>query len=203
MSSNDTEITLSTAKMLGIFFGLVGLCGVFLGLGYSLGRSGAHPIWPGNDPVQTTTGSGLRTPVAKSDAPSTSSSDLTFYKAVQQKDANPQLPATDAAAVQTPPVAAAAPTAFAQDPQGAHAAPDPMTVNSRAYFVQVAALSKPDDAQALVDALKKKQYSAFSANNSPNDKLFHVQVGPFADVKDAEATRAKLISDGYNPILKK
>jgi cell division septation protein DedD len=71
------------------------------------------------------------------------------------------------------------------------------------YFVQVAAVSKQDDAEALVGALKKKQYQAFIANNSPSDKLFHVQVGPFADVKEAEGTRAKLISDGYNPILKK
>jgi cell division protein FtsN len=30
-----------------------------------------------------------------------------------------------------------------------------------------------------------------------------VQIGPFNDIKEAEATRAKLISDGYNPILKK
>ena len=61
----------------------------------------------------------------------------------------------------------------------------------------------PDDAQALVDALKKKQYSAFSTNNSSPDKLFHVQIGPFADLKDAEAIKAKLVSDGYNPILKR
>jgi hypothetical protein len=30
-----------------------------------------------------------------------------------------------------------------------------------------------------------------------------VQVGPLADIKDAEAMRAKLVSDGYTPILKK
>ena len=56
--------------------------------------------------------------------------------------------------------------------------------------------------QALVDALKKKQYAAFTASTTP-DKLFHVQVGPFGDLKDAEATKAKLVSDGYNPILKR
>jgi hypothetical protein len=33
--------------------------------------------------------------------------------------------------------------------------------------------------------------------------LFHVQVGPFSDIKDAELARGKLVSDGYNPILKK
>jgi len=70
------------------------------------------------------------------------------------------------------------------------------------YYVQVAAVSKQEDAEALLDALKKKQYAAF-AGNAPTDKLFHIQVGPFPDIKDAETIRAKLVSDGYNPILKK
>jgi DedD protein len=35
------------------------------------------------------------------------------------------------------------------------------------------------------------------------DKLFRVQLGPFSDIKDAEAMRARLIADGYSPILKK
>ena len=56
---------------------------------------------------------------------------------------------------------------------------------------------------ALVDALKKKQYPAFVATGSSTDKLFRVQVGPFGDIKEAEAMRARLINDGYNPILKK
>ena len=42
-----------------------------------------------------------------------------------------------------------------------------------------------------------------AAANSASDKFFHVQVGPYADVKDAEAMRARLIADGYNPIVKK
>jgi hypothetical protein len=37
-SSQDTEITLGTAKLLGIFFGLVMICAVFFALGYTLGR---------------------------------------------------------------------------------------------------------------------------------------------------------------------
>jgi cell division septation protein DedD len=69
------------------------------------------------------------------------------------------------------------------------------------YYVQVAAVSKEEDADALVDALKKKDYPAMST--STGDKLFHIQVGPFSDIKDAETWRAKLVSDGYNPILKK
>jgi cell division septation protein DedD len=203
MGSHDTEITLGTGKMLGIFFGLVALCGVFLGLGYSLGRAGAYSTWSGNEPAQTTADSGTRPAVTKSDAPATQTGDLTFYKAVEQKDANAQLPANGAPAVQTPAVAAMTPSPATEAAQSAPVAPDPMTVTGAAYFVQVAALRKPDDAQALVGALKKKQYSAFSTNNSSTDKLFRVQIGPFAALKDAEAIKAKLISDGYNPIVKK
>jgi DedD protein len=63
-------------------------------------------------------------------------------------------------------------------------------------------VSKQEDADALVEALKGHGYSALIATPT-SDKLFHVQVGPFSDIQDAEATRAKLVSDGYNPILKK
>jgi cell division septation protein DedD len=70
------------------------------------------------------------------------------------------------------------------------------------YFVQVAAVSKEEDANALVEALRKKQYAAILAPNPP-DKFFHVQIGPFAEAKDAETLRQRLIGDGYNPILKK
>ncbi len=54
-----------------------------------------------------------------------------------------------------------------------------------------------------MDALKKKDYTAFVAPVSSTDKLYRVQVGPFSDIKDAETMRAKLVSDGYSPILKK
>ena len=35
----DTEFTLSTSKLLGLFFGLVIICGVFFTMGYMLGKS--------------------------------------------------------------------------------------------------------------------------------------------------------------------
>jgi cell division septation protein DedD len=69
--------------------------------------------------------------------------------------------------------------------------------------VQVAAVSRQEDADALVEALKKKRYPAFTANNTAGDKFYHVQVGPYAELKEAEAVRARLIGDGYNPIVKK
>ena len=39
----DTELTLSSMTLLGIFFGLVLLCGLCFGLGYSLGRRNVSP----------------------------------------------------------------------------------------------------------------------------------------------------------------
>src|ERR1700761_1618301 len=41
LETKASEITLGTASLLGIFFGLVLVCGVFFGFGYSLGRGTA------------------------------------------------------------------------------------------------------------------------------------------------------------------
>jgi DedD protein len=189
--SEDTEITLGTGKMLLLFFGLVALCAVFFGMGFSLGKNSTRA-----SDTQTATAPGTVRPTAVKAADPHPPSDLTFYKAVEQKEANAELTPKSADA----PVAAAAKPAAADS----DAPPDPAAVVSTApsnYFVQVAAVSKQEDAEALVEALKKKQYAAFAA--TPGDKLFHVQVGPFADIKDAEIARGQLVKDGYNPILKK
>ena len=69
-------------------------------------------------------------------------------------------------------------------------------------MVQVAAVSKREDADILVAALQKKQYSVFIATG-PGDALFHVQVGPFTDPKEAETMRSRLAADGYNAIVKR
>jgi len=44
--SEDTEITLGTGKMLALFFGLVALCAVFFGMGFSLERVHPNPATP-------------------------------------------------------------------------------------------------------------------------------------------------------------
>lgn len=206
MASQDTEITLGTGKMLALFFGLVALNGAFFGMGYSLGRASSHPALS-MDQAHLTNAPALRPSAMKSGPQAANNQqdagNLTFYKSVEQKEANAQLPAAKDTTTASVP-AEAAPSTPAEAKPSADAAPDAATVlSSSSYFVQVAAVSKQDDAQALVDALKRKQYTAFATNSSPTDKLYHVQVGPFGDVKEAEATKAKLVSDGYNPILKK
>ena len=207
-SSQDTEITLGTAKLLGLFFGLVGICAVFFALGYTLGRKSDSGLAAATTLAPLRAANGVK-PGGSGAAASTP---MTFYKAVEQQNANPQLTSaasvaatTDASRQQT----AASSTSSAGSSSSGESVqtsnpPDPMApVPASGYFVQVAAVSKQDDADSLVDALKTKLYPAFVASNSTVDKLFRVQVGPFGDIKEAETMRSRLISDGYNPILKK
>jgi DedD protein len=192
-ASEDTEITLGTGKMLALFFGLVALCAVFFGIGFALGKNSARPN--ADAQASTTAPSNVRPTAVKPTNPR-APNDLTFYKAVGQKDPDAQLSPNNAAPASNTNSSAKSPDADAPPP-------DPTAAPAlNGYWVQVAAVSKQEDAQALVDALKKKQYAAFAANTA-GDKLFHVQVGPFADIKEAEGARGKLVNDGYNPILKK
>ncbi len=189
----DTEITLGTGKLLAMFFGLVVICAVFFGLGYSLGRSSAKPVEAGIEVVpQSASTSAATKPSATKGAASASGAnapaggdELTFYKSVEQNDANPQLPA--ASQSNTPPASSS--IELTKPAPGA-------------LVVQVAAVSKQDDADILVTALKRKQYPVF-VTTVDADKLFHVQVGPFSDAKEAEAMKTRLTSDGYSPILKR
>jgi cell division septation protein DedD len=68
-------------------------------------------------------------------------------------------------------------------------------------MVQIAAIANPADADVLVRALQQHGFSA-SEHRYPTDALIHVQVGPFANRADAVAMKQKLLSDGYNAILK-
>jgi DedD protein len=202
MASDDTEITLGTGKLLVLFFGLVGVCALFFGLGYSLGRK-SEPSLATNAPAAPQVSSNSS---KASGAAANAAQPMTFYKAVEQKDANAELtPSPDqkpadasaAAATNTTNTNASAPNTAAAPGESA------ATLPSSGYFVQVAAVSKQDDAEALVDALKKKEYPAFVAAQVATDKLFRVQLGPYMEVKEAEAMRTRLIGDGYSPILKK
>jgi DedD protein len=192
-SPQDTEITLGTGKLLVLFFSLVVICALFFALGYSLGRKSepalttASAAIPQASPTTNKTGNGTQPA-------------MTFYKSVEQKDASPELtPAADPKGDTATP----ANTAPAQTSQ-ATSSDSTTTLPTAGYYVQVAAVTKQEDGDALVDALKKKDYPAFvAAGQVGNDKIFRVQLGPYADIKEAEAMRTRLIGDGYSPIVKK
>jgi len=211
-AQQDTEITLGTGRMLAIFFTFVLVCAFFFSIGFSLGRrttiAGAGSLGIAHAGTPATI---VRPSAAKNDAPQPTpqSGDFSFYKAVGEKSADsalaPQDSKTQPAAATTPTSTAVTPPAATSTAEPSKAATDAATAapSSAGYYVQVAAVSRQEDAESLVEALKKKQYPAFSANNPTADKFYHVQVGPYPELKDAEAMRARLIGDGYNPIVKK
>ena len=236
MASDDTEITLGTGKLLGLFFLLAAICGVFFSIGYSLGKSTGReqalndqPMAAATEPAAASAGASQNKPSAvvavkaeaepapqEQSATSNPQSNLTFYKAVQQTGDGAQLPAkeTHSAASANPTAAQeSAPVTVAKSatpPGVAASSPAPQITRSApvtgpgTIVVQIAAVSREDDAVALAGALRKKNYNVFVVNNPiTNDKLYHVQVGPFASIQDAEAMKLKLTGEGYNPIVKR
>ena len=186
----DTEITLGTGKLLGIFFGLVLLCSIFFIMGYMLGRSNGAGTKTEIIGEASGTSAGKPSAVNKTNQPEASANSA-------PSPANPPV-------VSTSPVPVSAATPALVTPVSASGTPAAAISNTAGvtYVVQVAAVSKREDADLLVSALQKKQYPVF-VGNGPGDALFHVQVGPFTDPKDAETMRTRLVGEGYNPIVKK
>lgn len=193
----EREITLSTGKLLGIFFALAIVCGVFFTMGYLLGKStaaGGHTEITGAVP---TGGSSAGKPSAANKTPET------ITQTCPPGSSDCAASSTDSgSSSKTPDQSSKQPTqnSNAADPSG-QAGTEVKTGAGGSYMVQVAAVSKQEDADILRTALQKKQYPAFISSNA-GDPLFHVQVGPFTDKKDADAMRTRLAGDGYNAIVK-
>jgi DedD protein len=218
-----SEITLSTASLLGIFFGLVLICGVFFGLGYSLGRGserGAIASGPGSaaaindaEPVETPSGENAKsaalTPLEQQDgmqAPVTaalmSAASRPKAEAVEPPVASaPDAPKVDAPKADAPATPAPALRPAANLPAATAADTDTVASGSKEPMVQIAAVARQEDADVLVSALRQRGYGVV-VRSEPQDKLLHVQVGPFADRTAATAIKQKLLSDGYNAIIK-
>jgi len=239
MEAEERDITIGPGKLLGLFFMLVAICGVFFAIGYSLGKTTAREQSL-NDKAPLS--ASLSAPVvgdasaakpsavvAATDAPNGNTAaeqergpaapDLTFFNAVKRSDSSPQSAAVaDKAATvkaeppmaKSEPAAVEGPTTSAEQantgskPVKADSTTEVPTAGSSGFVVQIAAVTREEDAAALAGALRKKNYNVFVVNNpAAHDKFYHVQVGPFATLQDAQAMKAKLTGEGYNPIVKK
>ena len=184
----ETEITLGTGKLLGIFRALVIVCGIFFALGYNLGRASVpspdpNAIAAAPTPAIASGGSKPSAVVTSAPAPTDSST-----------------PATTASSAPGTPASQPAPQPPPADTKPSIAPTQPASPGST-FMVQVAAVTHKEDADALIAALRQKNYSPVIVSNLP-DKLFHVQIGPFVDRKDATSMRERLLADGFNSILK-
>jgi cell division septation protein DedD len=193
-SRRDTELTLNFTTLLGIFFGMVLLCGLFFGLGFAAGRYG-----PNDTAAAGQQGEGGQTSLEASSRPKPSAIPQDPGGSQHGASNQPSVAPTYVNQQETYPVATQAVVKPAlpvqtNSPQPAAAAP---AVPS---MVQIAAVSHQEDADVLVSALRKRGY-AVTARRLPADSLIHVQIGPFPNRNDAETMRQKLLNDGYNAIV--
>jgi len=205
------EVTLSTSTILGLFFALALVCAAFFGFGYSVGRkssalpAGTDPNAPVADTYKPAAGSpaiqpvpGYLTSQQAADA-NKSADDNRVYAAPSAS--TPGKP--DPSASTKPPAAAqealasATPAAQQPPPVEAKVSAAPAAGNS---YVQIAAVSRQDDADLLLKALRSRGYAVSAQTGA--DHLIHVQMGPFVARKDADTMRQRLLADGYNAIIK-
>ncbi len=203
-SRADREISLGTPTILGIFFVLVVVAAAIFGTGYSMGRRSAESV------QAATTIDADRNLTSSAASPKPAAGSLA---------AQPASPSTQPAASDSPvpvetatlPLNLPAPrnTATPSDrilagdkpsptPQPTIPHPSPATTT---FVVQVAAVSSQEVADILLASLQKKGYTV-AVRQEPQDKLLHVQIGPFPDRKQAEAIRARVLADGFNAIVK-
>lgn len=217
---DEREITLGPVLLVATGCCVLALCGLSFWIGLSVGRHGSQAALPSASPPASSQAApppaenslskpqaaGLLPAAAPKEpampeaikpfggAQSSADNALTSYapiaastpasaQTVAQKQVKPALPPSP-----TEPVPASQPsTSMVQT-----AAPQAAGV-----MVQIAALSRVDDARALVNALQQRGY-AVNARREPADGLIHVRVGPFATRSQADAMSHQLEGDGYN-----
>jgi DedD protein len=207
VASDHTELTLGMGTVLGLGAGLILLCVVCFALGYAVGhRSSSNQnatVLPDSiTPVAAAKGGakpGAVRQIANSPSPDTATSD----SAGPSEPARLSTPdeAADASSTQ-----AATPASDAHVRPALQASPEtqsrvqPATSQAQGWMVQIAAVSRSEDADVLVSALRKRGY-AVTERRELGDNLIHVQTGPFTSRNDANTMRQKLLSDGYNAIV--
>lgn len=207
VSSNDTELTLGLGAVLGLGGGLILLCVICFVLGYFVGHrsvanQGAAVVFtdsrsaisaPGNT-SKPGAGAQAALPAASDTAETGSDNGATSVK--QSTDAAVVPAETWSSDRQVRP-------ALQNPAAGQAAAPvhvQPATSEVQGWMVQIAAVSRSEDADVLVSALRKRGYTV-SARRELGDNMIHVQTGPFTNRNDANSMRQKLLSDGYNAIV--
>jgi cell division septation protein DedD len=195
-STGEREISLNTATILGIFFLLALLCAIFFGFGYTMGRrTTSQAAAPIADTSSTLAANGSAKPAPGSAAPQPT------HRAIDDDATPAPSPAFQQVAQPLEKPAAPIPEPAKREPVPTALPAATTTPAGPPALVQVAAVSHQEDADTLVNALKRRGYSVV-VRHEPQDKLLHIQIGPLASKKDAEAMRQRLLSDGYNAIVK-
>jgi DedD protein len=204
---------LESRHLVGLFLGVVLLCGVFFTLGYVMGKtqySGAVHAASSPDftaPVRSAKPKASAGGMPTAAAPAANPSEWDFYGKKQDDDDHLQQPAKNSspwpsspanpAAVATQPSAKRSTRAT---PAAARFGVPPLLKGS--IVLQVAALRHQGDAVAMAGMLQKKRFPAFVVLPA-SDNYYRVQVGPYRNERAAESARSALERDGFKAIIKR
>jgi DedD protein len=218
------ERVLESKHVIGLFLLMLLFSGVFFTLGYVMGRNQfdgqvnaatANSRTPDHEPVvpakpePAPKKNAEAPPAATESDPATSgsnNSDWEFYDSSKAAKGEPHLESRSKAPATPPapktintkakvePVTPAPPAAKTSKPVTSA----PLIPNG-ALVLQVAALTRQDDALSIASSLQKKHFAAF-VQTPQKDNFYRVQVGPLKDKKAAEAEKKRLEGEGFKAI---
>ncbi|MDE3110533.1 MAG: SPOR domain-containing protein [Acidobacteriota bacterium] len=208
---------LESRHLVGLFLGVVLLCGVFFTLGYVMGKTqytgavhaASSPDYAAPPRSAKRKAAPDGTPAAAVPAPNASEWDFYGKKQDQSTEDRLQSPAKTAAPWATSAPVAAAPAAV----PAAKPAPVGREVPAAARFrapritrgaivLQVAALRHQGDALAMAEMLQQKRFPSFVVTPT-SDRFYRVQVGPYRNERAAESARGALERAGFKAIIKR
>ena len=205
---------LESRHLVGFFLGVVLLCGVFFTLGYVMGHNqyggsvqASTSLTRRLSPAGTPDSAPAKTKEKEKDAENSAAPAASEWDFYAKKKADNRLEPAPKPAASAP-----APAANVKNAPAAPAAPSkgvvaparfqPPSMPKGSVTLQLAALTRESDALALADALQQKRFPSYVVTPA-SDALFRVQVGPYADVKSAEAAKAALDREGFKAIIKR
>jgi cell division septation protein DedD len=214
------ERVLEGRHVIGLFLGVTLLSGLFFTLGYVMGLHQSEASVSADDlpgkpelrnlskPEAVSKRANKATtpaePPAETGAPA--SSEWEFYHAGEKDKTEdrlkpapsapaPQLQQSAPVLVKSPPP----PRSASSSSSKSFSAP---AVPNNGYSLQVAAMNREADALDLAKVLQKKKFPAYVL--SPHgDTYYRVQVGPYADLKAADAARKGLENAGFKKVFVK
>src|SRR6185436_17855124 len=168
-----------------VFTGIVVLCSIFFILGMLVGRGQGQKL-----ALSAASAQALKTdakPASTDDKP-----DFTFYDSVKKQEPS---------SLQQAPKDPDPPPALEPPKRNDPPAQEPPAVTSKpenVFNYQIGAVRKPTDAEKLLTEVKKRGFRGFILSPAADDPkpLFRVQVGPFADLGEAQEAKRNLESAG-------
>ncbi|HEY6943928.1 MAG TPA: SPOR domain-containing protein [Candidatus Acidoferrum sp.] len=209
------ERVLEGRHVIGLFLGVMLLSGLFFTLGYVMGVHQAEASaddlpgkpelrGPSKPEVVTKRPSKKGTAESPAETGAPASSEWEFYHAGDKSKSEDLLkpaPSTSSSATKSEPVLVKSPAPPRNTSAASSKASGNTGVSGNGYSVQVAAMRREVDALDLAKQLQKKKLPAYVL--SPHgDKYYRVQVGPYADLKAADAARKGLESAGFKAFVK-